>query len=318
MDCTAETRPFIRIPPKSCQNLAYCQGRQLDQATNIFGSSGVNITSSGQKHLGAALGSTEFVKKFVKKKVAEWCEEVICLSTIAKRERQAAYAAFVHGVIHRWNYILRTIPNISELLTPLEEAIRYQLIPAITGRSTVSDTEQDVLALPCLLGGMGLINPVKSSMLQYECSDLITAPLVELITTNADFSQDTRDEMTQAKLEMKKKRRNQLNDDAARIHSELNAPLKRSVDLAKDKGASSWLPALPLENQGFSLYRSAFRDALALQYNWLPDRMPNKCACVSHSPLSTLCHVPKEPFLFIATMRFGISLAAFCLKCAMM
>ena len=102
-------------------------------------------------------------------------------------------------------------------------------------------------------------------------NDLITAPLVELITTNADFSQDTRDEMTQAKLEMKKKRRNQLDDDATRIHSELNAPLKRSVDLAKDKGASSWLPALPLENQGFTLYRSAFRDALALQYNWLPD-----------------------------------------------
>ena len=43
----------------------------LDQVTNIFGSSGVNITSSGQKHLGAALESTEFVKKFVKKKVAE-------------------------------------------------------------------------------------------------------------------------------------------------------------------------------------------------------------------------------------------------------
>ena len=101
-------------------------------------------------------------------------------------------------------------------------------------------------------------------------NDLITAPLVELITTNADFSQDTWDEMTQAKLEMKKCR-NQLDDDAARIQSELNAPLKRSVDLAKEKGASSWLTALPLENQGFALYRSAFRDALALQYNWLPD-----------------------------------------------
>ena len=96
--------------------------------------------------------------------------------------------------------------------------------------------EQDVLALPCRPGGMGLINPVKSSMLQYECSNLITAPLVELITTDADFSQDTWDEMTQAKLEMKKKHRNQLDDDAARIQSELNAPLKRTVDLANACG----------------------------------------------------------------------------------
>ena len=60
----------------------------LDQATDIFGSSRVNITSSGQKHLEAALGSTEFVKKYVKKKVAEWCEEVIPLSTIAKGEHK--------------------------------------------------------------------------------------------------------------------------------------------------------------------------------------------------------------------------------------
>ena len=122
---------------------------------------------------------------------------------------------------------------------------------------------------------MDSINPVKSSMLQYECSDLITAPLVKLITSNADFSQDTWDEMTQAKLELKKCR-NQLGDDAARVQSELNAPLKRSVDLAKEKGASSWLTALPFENQGFALYKSTFWDALALRYNWLPDRMPTK------------------------------------------
>lgn len=103
----------------------------------------MNITSSGQKYLGAALGSTEFVKKYVKNKVTEWCEEDIRLSTIAKREPQAAYSAFLHGVTHHWNYVLRTIPNITKLLTPLEEAIRHQLIPAITGRSTMSDTERE-------------------------------------------------------------------------------------------------------------------------------------------------------------------------------
>ena len=69
--------------------------------------------------------------------------------------------------------------------------------------------------------------------------------------------------MIQVKLDVTKKRRNQLDDDAARTQCELNAPLKRSVDLAKEKGASSWLMALPLEDQGFVLYKSAFRDALA-------------------------------------------------------
>ena len=268
----------------------------LDQATNIFGNSGVNITSSGQKHLGAALGSTEFIKKFVKKKVAEWCEEIVCLSTIAKREPQAAYSAFVHGVSHRWNYVLRTIPNTSELLIPVEETIRHQLIPAITGRKTVSDIERDVFALPCRLGGLGITNPVKSSKLQYECSDIITAPIVNLIMTDGECPEEVWGKITQAKQDVRKKRKNKLEDDAAKIQSVLNTPLKRSVDLAKEKGASSWLTALPLEEQGFALYKSAFRDALALRYNWLPDRMPAKCACNASFTVEHALSCPKGAF----------------------
>ena len=42
----------------------------------------------------------------------------------------------------------------------------------------------------------------------------------------------------------------------------------RSYSPAQEKGASSWLTALPLEEYGFSLHKSAFRDAVALRYNW--------------------------------------------------
>ena len=102
--------------------------------------------------------------------------------------------------------------------------------------------------------------------------------------------------MTQAKLDVKKKCRNQLDDDAARIQSELNAPLKWSVDLTKEKGASSWLTALPLEDQGFALYKSAFQDALALRYNWLPDQMPTRCACNEPFTVEHALSCPKGAF----------------------
>ena len=88
--------PSFGYHPNPAKTWLIVKEDHLDQATNIFGNSGVNITFSGQKHLGAALGSTEFIKKFVKKKVAEWCEEVVCLSTIAKREPQTAYSACLH------------------------------------------------------------------------------------------------------------------------------------------------------------------------------------------------------------------------------
>ena len=179
----------------------------------------------------------------------------------------------------------------------------------------MSDTEQDVLALPCHLGGLGVINPVKS-VLQYKCFELITAPLVKLIINDTDFSQDTLDNMTQAKLDVKKKRRDQLDDDATRTQLKLNTPLKRSVDLAKEKGASSWLMALPLEDQGLALYKSAFQDVLALRYNWLPDRMPTRPRCACNEPF-TVEHAlscPKGAFPIQRHNEILMSHAAFCLK----
>ena len=48
---------------------------------------------------------------------------------------------------------------------------------------------------------------------------------------------------------------------------------------ASEKGASSWLTALPLNHHGFSLHKGAFRDELCLRYGWTPERLPSKCVC---------------------------------------
>ena len=104
--------------PSPAKTWLVVKEEHVDQAETLFGNSGVNVTSSGHKHLGAALGCNEFVRKFVEKKVSEWCDEITCLSTIAKREPQAAHSAFIHGMPYRWNYVLRTVPNVSELLSP--------------------------------------------------------------------------------------------------------------------------------------------------------------------------------------------------------
>ena len=63
-----------------------------------------------------------------------------------------------------------------------------------------------------------------------------------------------------------------------------------------NKGTSSWLKALTLEDQGFALYKGAFWDTLAPRYNWLPDQMPTKCA---HNEPFTVEHAltcPKGAF----------------------
>ena len=56
------------------------------------------------------------------------------------------------------------------------------------------------------------------------------------------------------------------------------------MDLAVEKGALTWLTALPLDEYGFALHKSAFQDALALRYGWLPLCAPTHCACGTSCP----------------------------------
>ena len=43
------------------------------------------------------------MEEYVSKKVKLWCDEILTLSNIAKTHPHSAYAAFVHGVLHKWN-----------------------------------------------------------------------------------------------------------------------------------------------------------------------------------------------------------------------
>ncbi len=79
--------------------------------------------------------------------------------------------------------------------------------------------------------------------------------------------------------------------------------IKLSVELAQEKGSSLWLTALPIEDFGFSLHTSAFRSALALQYNCQPILLPSTCEfgikfCVDHA-----LSCPKGGFQQYYTMK---------------
>ena len=51
------------------------------------------------------------------------------------------------------------------------------------------------------------------------------------------------------------------------------------MEHTSDKGASSWLTVVPVEELGFKLHKQAFRDALCLRYGWPLSCIPSHCAC---------------------------------------
>ena len=86
------------------------------------------------------------------------------LADIAESELQAAYSVYISGIQHRWKFVQRTVPHISEAMVPLEQEIKQKLLPKILGRER-SDLERDVLSLPIRLGELGLVNPTKNATL---------------------------------------------------------------------------------------------------------------------------------------------------------
>ena len=93
----------------------------------MFAGTGINITTEGRKHLGAALGSRSYLEQYVGGKVEDWVGEVTRLAKFVRSQSQASYAAFPFGIRHRWTYFMRTLPDLGNLLQPLERAISDML-----------------------------------------------------------------------------------------------------------------------------------------------------------------------------------------------
>ena len=122
------------------------------EAERLFDGTGVSISTSGRPHLGAPLGSQSFVEEFMSGKVSHWCEMLSMLSQFAVSHPQAAYATYTHGFISMWTFLCRTLSSACQFLQPLEDSLRHNLIPSLTGRGTPGDLERRLLALPTRLG----------------------------------------------------------------------------------------------------------------------------------------------------------------------
>ena len=93
---------------------------------------------------------------------------------IAEIEPQSAYAAFLFGFRSKITYFMSAIPDLNNLLVPIEETIRSRFIPALTGGYHCSDLERTLLSLAVRFGGLGITNFVYVSSLEYNNLRIIT------------------------------------------------------------------------------------------------------------------------------------------------
>ena len=124
-----------------------CAGGLLQEAHDLFGSTGINITTEGRPVLGAPCGQEEYCRSFCASSLEQWVLKVSKLARFAKTQPHAAHVAFTHGLSSEWTYLSRSVQSLEEYLQPLEDVIRSDLLPSLTGRA-VSDLERRLLSPP--------------------------------------------------------------------------------------------------------------------------------------------------------------------------
>ena len=182
---------------------------------------------------------------------------------------------------------MRTMPEMSDLFQPVEEAIRHNLLPALTGRTGLDDLEisfnyqksPSTTSSPRRTGHYGPHKESDEPLPQLQAN--YSYPHQSYYPTKRTCSSNNSAEQATIKQQVKLARRKDLTDEARRLHEELPPKMPRAMDLGYEKGASSWLMTLPLKEHNFAFPKGSFCNALSLRYGWRPPHLPSHCVCGS-------------------------------------
>ena len=265
--------PKFGYHPQPKKSWLIVKGGEVASAKENFNGTNIQITTTGERHLGAVIGSNEFRTNYTNTKVAQWIEEVNLLAEIAVTEPQAVYSCYISGYQSRYTYFIRTIPEMEKLIKPLEDTIRHRLLPAILGGHLVNDDERQLLSLPPRLGGLGIKIVHETCKFEYSNSLKITQKLCDVIVQKTE----DREQFTKQKIKAERSKRYQQQLDEIRLR--MSADQKRQNEAIQESGSYNWLTTLPIKEFGYDLNKEQFWDALRIRYNWELPRMPTLCAC---------------------------------------
>ena len=124
--------------------------------------------------------------------------------------------------------------------------------------------------------------PSKIADDQYSNSRKINEKLTTKVREQQTIFEDIEPSVRKAKAEVKKQKDLRNNELLAEITNELGSSEKAKVlEAIQEKGAASWLSALPIKSQGYALDKQSFRDAISIRYGIPLHKLPSHCVCGS-------------------------------------
>ena len=292
-DNLATQGPHFGYFPQPKKSWLIVKEHNLADAVESFRGSNIQITTEGERHLGAVIGSEGYKERYCKTLVEKWTEELSLLAQIAVTQPQAAYACYISGYQHKFTYFIRTIPGFERYLQPIEDVMRHQFIPSITGGKTINDNERELLALPPRLGGLGLRNVCLTAPIEHDNSKALTRSLQNEILGMSE--EDV--EVAKSPAMIKNERRQRSKDTLDEVRARMSDEQKRTNEANSMVGASNWLTNLPIKELGYELNKEQFQDALRIRYSWSLLRLPTECVCGSRFDIAHALSCKKGGFV---------------------
>ena len=117
------------------------------------------------------------------------------------------------------------------------------------------------------------------SDIEYECSLAATTQLTNAIFTQQRTLDIDRVALSETLKSVTDKKNSLHKQSLKQLKEESSEATIRILDLASEKGASSWLTALPLKRFGFLLNKQEFHDAICLRYDFKIKGVAKTCIC---------------------------------------
>ena len=163
---------------------------------------------------------------------------------------------------------MRTIESFEEYVDPIHEAIHEMFLPLLFGKEEpLPDELCDLVTLTPAQGGLGMPDLRFEAPRQYAALKSITSLHVESIKAQSSFMATSEQSVDDLKKHQQSMKATYSKLRMEEIDASLSPDLLRSIEQARDKGASSWLNAIPLKEQGLALNKQEFGDSLRMRYN---------------------------------------------------
>jgi hypothetical protein len=233
--------------------------------------------STGHRYLGGFVGAGTDEANWIDPQISKWIEGVQDLSMVATRYPQSAYAGFTKSLQAEWQYVQRVTPHLNQAFAPLELAIAQTFLPALLN-CTIDEAAhlRPLIALPVRQGGLGILDPTKTSDHCYSASTAITSLLTDSLVNNKPLcAMEHRRTAAIGRQDAKTHLRLTNEDVLFTILAAAKPMEKRRITRSADTGA--WLTTLPTLLNGSDLSADEFRDGARLRLGLTPTALPPQC-----------------------------------------